>query len=384
MLVNRRFSDVTASYRHSITSIGRIKGRMLWASFLVSFLTAALIAPLIIRWYRKHKWLDDPTTQKHVKVLHERAVPRGGGLVVFAGLVVGAGLFLQWDSYLIAIMAGATILALVGWLDDLYNLHPSIRMLTGSAAALCVIGAGIGIGYVSNPFGPGVIHLDSLQWQFWLFGESRSLWVWADIFAFFFILWNMNIVNWSKGVDGQLPAFVTVSLLFVSMLAGTFAGDPTNFGTQQLALIAAGSFAGLLVWNWYPQKMMPGYGAGSLAGYLLAVLAILSGAKVATILMVLAIPTADAIFAISRRLYRGKSPYWGDRGHLHHKLLDVYGWSKQTIALFYAGSSLVMGILSLYLDTRYKLLAVAMAAVLVVGLQLEAKRRTQRESPPHD
>lgn len=357
---------------------------MLLLCFLISFLAATLIAPLIIRWYRNRKWLDDPSTQSHVKIVHERAVPRGGGLVVFFGLLAGAVVLLQWDGYLLAILMGALILTVVGWLDDLYDLHPGIRLVTGTLAALCVIGAGIGIGYVSNPLGTGVIHLDSWQWQFWLMGQQRNIWIIADLFALLFILWNINIVNWSKGVDGQLPAFVTVSLLFVSALAGTFAGDPTNFGTQQLALIAAGSFAGLLIWNWYPQKMMPGYGAGSLAGYLLAVLAILSGAKVATILMVLAIPTADAIFAISRRIYRGKSPYWGDRGHLHHKLLDVYGWSKPTIALFYAGASLVMGVLSLYLDTSNKLLAVAMVSVLVVGLQLEAKRRTIRETTKHE
>ena len=349
---------------------------MLFASFFVSFLTAALVAPLVIRWYRARNWLDDPATHTHAKVVHDRPVPRGGGLVVLAGLVVGALIFLQWDQYLIAIMLGAVLIAVVGWLDDLYDLHPGIRLVTGSVAALIVILSGIGIGYVSNPFGEGVIHLDIWQWQYWFLGQPRSIWILADLFALFFILWNMNIVNWSKGVDGQLPAFVTISFLFVSLLAGKFAGDPTSFGTQQLALIAAGSFAGLLVWNWYPQKMMPGYGAGSLAGYLLAVLAILSGAKVATILMVLAIPTADAIFAVSRRIYRGKMPFWGDRGHLHHKLLDVYGWSKPAIALFYASTSLILGVLSLFLQTQLKLVAVVIAGLLVVGLQLEAKRRS--------
>lgn len=353
---------------------------MIVGSFLISFITAALIAPLVIRWYRAHRWLDDPSHHTHVKVVHERAVPRGGGLVVFAGLALGAAIFLQWDHYLIGIMAGAVIITIIGWLDDVYDLHPLTRLVTGTLAAMVVIGVGIGIDYVSNPFGPGVIHLDAIQWQLVVFGQPHTFLVLADLFALFFIVWNMNIVNWSKGVDGQLPAFVTVSFLFVSVLAGKFADDPTSFGTQQLALIAAGSFAGLLIWNWYPQKMMPGYGAGSLAGYLLAVLAILSGAKVATVLMVLAVPTADAAFAISRRLYQKKAPYWGDRGHLHHRLLDVYGWSKPMIACFYAVTSLIMGILSLFLPTILKLLTVVITAGVVVGLQLEAKRRLNREA----
>ncbi|MBP7875622.1 undecaprenyl/decaprenyl-phosphate alpha-N-acetylglucosaminyl 1-phosphate transferase [Candidatus Woesebacteria bacterium] len=348
--------------------------------FLLSFFTAAVTAPIVIYWYRSRNWIDDPSTNVHAKVVHTRAVPRGGGIVILAGLLVGAIAFLHWDQYLLAILAGAILITIVGWLDDVFDLHPALRLISGSIAAFFVIMAGIGIGYVTNPFGPGVIHLDGVQMQYWFLGQPRSIWVLADLFAWFFILWNMNIVNWSKGVDGQLPAFVTISFLFVSLLAGRFAGDPTSFGTQQLAMIAAGSFAGLLLWNWYPQKMMPGYGAGSLAGYLLSVLAILSGAKVATILMVLAIPTADAVFAISRRLYRKKLPFWGDRGHLHHKLLDVYGWSKQMIALFYAGTSLILGVLSLYLHTQLKLVAVVIAALLVVGLQVEAKRRSSRKN----
>lgn len=354
------------------------------ASFLISFLVATAIAPLVIRWYRRKGWVDDPAKHSHVKVLHAASVPRGGGLVVFAGLLVGCALLLQWDHYLIGIMIGALLITIVGWLDDIYDLHPLTRLVTGSVAALIVIGSGIGIDYVSNPFGAGVIHLNGLQWNFILFGQQQSIWILADLFALLFIVWNMNIVNWSKGVDGQLPAFVVVSLLFVSAIAGKFATDPTSFGAQQLALIAAGGFAGLLIWNWYPQKMMPGYGAGSLAGYLLAVLAILSGAKVATVLMVLAVPTADALFAISRRLYRKKAPYWGDRGHLHHRLLDVYGWSKPKIALFYAGSSLILGLLSLILPTPLKLLTVVITGILVVGLQLEAKRRTTRGLDSHE
>ena len=351
---------------------------MLWASFFLSLLASSVIAPLVIAWYRSHSWLDDPATHTHAKVVHNRAVPRGGGLVVFFGVLIGSAALLHFDLYLVAILLGAALLTLVGWLDDVYDIHPAYRLLSGALASLLVISVGIGIGYVSNPFGPGVIHLDTIQWHFWFLGKQRVLWVLSDLFALFFLVWNMNIVNWSKGVDGQLPAFVTISLLFISVLAGTFAGDPTNFGTQQLALIVAGSFAGLLIWNWYPQKMMPGYGAGSLAGYFLGVLAILSGAKVAMVLMVLAIPTADAVFAIARRIYRGKSPFWGDRGHLHHKLLDVYGWSKPAIASFYAGSSLVMGLLSLVLPTFLKLVALGICGLLVVGLQVEAKRRLTR------
>jgi UDP-GlcNAc:undecaprenyl-phosphate GlcNAc-1-phosphate transferase len=183
----------------------------------------------------------------------------------------------------------------------------------------------------------------------------------------------MNIVNWSKGVDGQMPGFVGIAALFIGFLSYRFIDDPTQFNAANLSFIVSGAFLGYLFWNWYPQKSMPGYGGGSLAGYFLSVLAILSGAKVATTLMVLAIPTADAVFTIGRRLLAGKSPIWGDRGHLHHKLLDVLGWGRRRIALFYWLSSLLLGVLSLYLNSIGKLITMVITFGLVFGFLIWAK-----------
>jgi len=270
---------------------------------------------------------------------------------------------------------GASLLTIVGVIDDVLDLSPYFRLLTGLLASLIVVGAGIGIAYISNPFGEGVIHLNQPQLVFNLFGENRSLWLLSSTFAIFFILWNMNIINWAKGMDGQLPGFVAVSCLFIALLANRFADAPTQFNVANLALIVAGAFTGFLLWNFYPQKIMPGYGAGSLAGYFLSVLAILSGAKVATTLMVLAIPTADGLFTIARRLLAGKSPFWGDRGHLHHKLMDYYGWGKRRIAIFYIISSATLGILSLYLSTTGKIIAILTTTFIVFAFLIYSKLR---------
>jgi UDP-GlcNAc:undecaprenyl-phosphate GlcNAc-1-phosphate transferase len=300
-------------------------------SLIVSLIISLNITPLVINFYKKHNWLDDPEKNSHAKVTHSTSVPRGGGLVIFFTVLLTAIFFLNFDRYLIAIFVGAFILSAVGVIDDIYNISPYWRLLSGLLATLIVVGSGIGIAYVSNPLGSGVIHLDQPQLQFFLFGESRSIWILSSIFAIFFIMWNMNIINWSKGVDGQLPGFVMVACLFIAVLANSFHDAPSQFNVAHLALIVSGAFAGLFYWNFYPQKIMPGYGAGSLAGYFLSVLAILSGAKVATTLMVLAIPSADGVFTILRRILAGKSPFWGDRGHLHHKLIDNFGWGKRRI-----------------------------------------------------
>jgi len=345
-------------------------------AFLLSLTIAALVAPVVIAFYKKNNWVDDPSTSTHAKKTHTNSVPRGGGLVICIATLLGAGIFLQFDAHLIAILTGAILLTVVGTLDDIYDLHPVIRLGSGLLAALIVVGSGIGIGYVTNPFGPGVIHLDQPQLQFMFLGEERSLWIIADLFAVLFIMWNMNIVNWSKGVDGQMPGFVSIALIFVGLLSTRFIDDPTNFNTALLSFITAGAFAGLLIWNWYPQKILPGYGAGSLAGYFLAILAILSGAKVATVLMVLGIPTADAVFTILRRIRAGKSPLWGDRGHLHHKLLDVLKWGRRRIAIFYWITSFVLGLSSLYLNTTYKLITMGLVFTTVFGFLIWAKIQT--------
>lgn len=348
-------------------------------AFLTSALIAAFTAPGVIAWYQKRRWLDNPTHTPHAKKTHSTPVPRGGGLVVFAGILIASLLFLDLDVYLTAILIGAGLLTAVGVLDDIFDIHPIIRLGAGLLASLIVVGAGIGIAYVSNPLGPGVIPLSSPTLTLSVLGEQREIWIVSSLFAVFFILWNMNVLNWAKGVDGQLPGFVSIAAIFIGLLSLRFQDDPTTFNTAHLSFIVAGAYLGLLIWNWYPQKMMPGYGAGSLAGFFLSVLAILSGAKVATTLMVLAIPTADGIFTIARRILAGKSPLWGDRGHLHHKLMDLLGWGRQRIAVFYWSASLLLGVASLFLDTIGKLAVFALTTTFVFGFLIWAKWRAGRQ-----
>ena len=345
---------------------------------LLSFSLAAIISPLIIWWYRRHGWVESPSQQPLFKQTHLESVPRGGGLVIFLACLFSGLLFLRVDRYLIAITLGSGLLALVGWWDDVVDLHPVFRLFTGLVASLIVVGSGIGIAYISSPFG-GVIHLDQPQIHFNFFGD-HSIWLLSSAFAVFFIMWNMNIINWSKGVDGQLPGFVAIASVFVGWLSLRFNDHLTQFNTLTLSLIVAGAFAGFLIWNFYPQKMMPGYGAGSLAGYLLSILAILSGAKVATVLMTLAIPTADGVFTILRRLRAGKLPWWGDRGHLHHKLLDVLGWGRRRIAVFYWSTSFILGVISLYLSTVGKIVVLLLVTGFVFGFLIWAKWQSIKNS----
>jgi len=197
-------------------------------------------------------------------------------------------------------------------------------------------------------------------------GRERIL---ADLFALLWIVWCMNFLNWSKGVDGQLPGIVVVAGLTIGILSLKFSADITQWPVITLALITAGAYLGFLYWNFYPQKIMPGYSGGALAGYLLAVLTILSTTKVGTGMMVLAIPFIDAAYTIARRIKTGRSPVWADAGHLHHRLMAL-GWGKRRIAIFYWLITVFFGFLALTLNPQAKFYTICLIAVIFGGILL--------------
>lgn len=340
---------------------------------LLPGLTAAVIAfgvtPLVIKLAKRLGMVDDPRTHKHPKVIHTYPVPRGGGMAIFVAVFVTALIFLPLDKHLKGILAGALIITIMGFLDDKYNLNPYLRLILGFLAAGAPIAAGIGISFLSNPMG-GVFSLSHPQISFSLFGQSHSIWVASDLFALIWITFMMNMLNMgAKGVDGQLTGVVVIAAVTIAALSLRFSADITQWPIIILASITAGAFSGFLPWHIYPQKIMPSYGGATLAGYLLAVLSILSTTKVGTLMVVLGVPLVDTGYVIVRRILVGRSPVWGDRGHLHHRLLDI-GWSKAKVAAFYWAITALLGLIALNLNTPSKFYTIVTVAVAIGGLTL--------------
>lgn len=344
--------------------------RLFLPSFLVSFLVAFLMTPIVIWIYKKLDWLVYPEKEKkkHPAVVHQYPVPKGGGMPIFLALLITSLVFLPLDKHLKGILLGAFLAAIVGVLDDRKNLSPYLRLLTNLVCAFLVVGAGIGIAFLTNPFN-GIIRLDQPQISFYLLGEARSIWVLSSLFALVWIAWCMNFVGWSGGVDGQLPGIVVTASMTVALLSLRFSADITQWPVIILASITAGAYLGLLPFNFYPQKIMPGYGGKSLAGFLLATLAILSTTKVGTLMVVLGVPLIDASFIISRRILNKKSPVWGGREHLHHQLMSL-GWGRRRIAIFYWAITALLGFLALNLSSLQKLHALLMLALIFVAFFL--------------
>lgn len=345
--------------------------------FLISVsLLSALISFGSTIWVKKLAinlgLVDDKLHRKHPAQIHKGSIPRAGGLALYLGIIIPLALFLPINKALLGIIGGATVALIIGLLDDWKDLNPYLRFFANIVTASVVVGAGIGIPYINNPFN-GVIQLDTIRITFNFLG-THSILVWADLFAVLFIVWTMNVVGWSGGSDGVMPGFIVIASLVMGILSLRFtAHDISQWVITALAFITMGSYLGFLPWNFYPQKIMPGYSGKSLAGFMLATLAILSGSKVGTMFLVLGLPMTDALYTIIRRVFSGKSPVWADKGHFHHKLLEK-GWGKRRIALFYWFVSALLGIIALSVSSEQKLFVFLTIIVFIGGLLLWLSR----------
>lgn len=336
---------------------------------IISFLIAFLITPISIKIAWKFHLIDDPKRRKHPAHLHKKTTPRGGGIPTFSAIFFSSILFLPLDYHLKSILLGAAILVIVGLLDDKYDINPYVRLVACSLSALIVVFSGIGIDFITNPFG-GVIDLNQLKIQLSVFNQHFEISILADVLAIFWIVFLINIVNWSKGFDGQLPGIVFIASLTIAIFSLRYSADITQWAIAILASIVAGAYLGFLPYNFFPQKIMPGYGGGALAGFMLAVLTILSTSKILTSMVVLGIPIIDAVYSIIRRIASGRSPVWGDRGHLHHKILDKWHWGKRKTAIFYWLVTAVLGVFALCLSSKDKFYTIIMLFVVIGGLLL--------------
>lgn len=349
----------------------------LYIIFFTATLLSFLSTPLTIKLANKFGLVTNKKSRKHPAHTHKGVIPRAGGIPIYIALLVTTLIYIQPNKIISGILISNALLLIVGLLDDKYDVSPYLRFFLNIAISALVVSFGLGIPFISNPFG-GVIHLDKLKWTFDLF-KVHNILVLADILSIIWLTWTMNMVNWSKGVDGQLPGFVSITALFLGLLSQKFISHDIRAETvTQLSFIVSGAYLGFLPFNFFPQKIMPGYGGGAMAGFLLGILSILSFGKVGTAILVLAIPTIDAVYTIIRRIHRGSSPFRADWGHFHHRLIEI-GWGKRRIAVFYWVISFILGISSLFLSGLEKLIVFLTVATLLLFFMIITERIKENE-----
>lgn len=333
-------------------------------SFLLAFFITLLSTPLTIIFAKKLKLVDDPKKRPHPAHVHKKIIPRAGGLPIYLGIITASLIFIGISAITLSITLALTILLIVGLLDDaLIEFKPAMRLLLQFLPAVIIVLAGVGIDFITNPLG-GILRLDTLQFN--LLGFQTN--IIADFFAIIWIVWMMNMVNWSKGVDGQMPIITSTAFLTMGFVSLNFynQGDPNQLMPTIFSFICAGASLGFLIFNWYPAKIFPGFSGSTILGFMIAILSILSGAKLATALLVLLVPAIDFFYTFFRRILEKKSPLKGDQKHLHHLLLER-GWSHTQISLLYGFSCAILGLLATSLNSQGKFFTIVLAGVVIFG-----------------
>jgi len=325
--------------------------------FVSAFLISVIMTYLIKELALKLKIVDYPAGERKI---HEKNIPLLGGLAIYLTFFLltvifyRAGLILDGKiqpAHIFAILLGGGLLMVGGYFDDKYNLKPKWQIIWPVLATLAILLSGISIGYVSNPLG-GLIYLGGT--------------ILSPMLVFFWLLGMMYTTKFLDGLDGLVAgvaAIGSITLFLVSLF-----WDVPLSGTSILCLILAGSALGFLVWNFHPAKIFLGEGGSLFLGFMLGVLAIISGAKIATALLIMGIPILDVLWVIFRRIFKEKkSAFLADGKHLHFRLLAAGLNARQAVLLLYL-LTLLFGVSSLFQQTLGKLITLAILTTVMVLL----------------
>jgi UDP-GlcNAc:undecaprenyl-phosphate GlcNAc-1-phosphate transferase len=336
---------------------------ILVASFLIAAALALVFTPAVRRLARRYGMLDRPNPRR-VNVV---PVPRAGGLAVAAAfLTVASGFLIVNDQQhlvrlpssigqgeLTGLLAGGAAAALIGALDDYFQLRARWQLVGQAAVAILAVALGIEVGSLQSPFG-GSIDLDGLL---------------AAIISVVWIIGMINSINFIDGLDGLSSGIGLIAAITLGLIAlGGQVGIDSQPFVAILCFMLAGALAGFLRWNFHPATIFTGTSGVMFLGFTLAVLSILGAAKVAVALLVLGIPIIDTFWIIVRRLLSRRSPFTPDRGHIHHRLLDLGLRHTQAVLVIYA-ICVGLGVLSFALSGTGQLYAF-MGIVVIFGLIL--------------
>jgi UDP-GlcNAc:undecaprenyl-phosphate GlcNAc-1-phosphate transferase len=352
-------------------------------ALLVAAVVAFLLTPVAIRIATRAGAIDMPDEGRRV---HRKPIPRGGGLAVVASfLVVGSlfwwfadseGIYANWPQVtlpgeafdpqqVVGLMGGVALAAAFGFIDDKWQLRARWQLIEQLVLALTALLGGIVITVIYNPFA--------------VFGGLQQIDLPPDIASFVTVLWivgMINSINFIDGLDGLSTGVSLIAAVTLGVISVT--GRPADVEPLVALLCAAlaGALAGFLPWNFHPAKVFIGTTGVYSVGFALAVLSIMGTAKVAVALLILGVPIIDTFWIIVRRVSQRKSPFTPDRGHIHHRLLDLGLSHRNAVLVIYAlcGGLAVISIYISQLQALYAFLAIVLAGGFVLYL---ASRRAQ-------
>lgn len=345
---------------------------MYFFAFVLALALTFCFTYLVRNLSLRYQIVDRPFLARKI---HKKNIPLLGGLAIFLGFLATLGYFALFTDkifggymlpkHIFGLILGGAVLVIGGILDDKYNLKPRQQFIFPLLAALIIIASGIGINYISNPLG-NTIQLNQIKIKIFEFnGLPYHIVLFADIFTLFWLLGMIYTTKFLDGLDGLVSGISVITSFVLFFLS--IAPKVVQPETALVAIMVAGAALAFLFWNFHPARIFLGEGGSTLLGFLLGTLAIISGGKIATALLCMGVPILDAFLVILRRIFSKTSPFFGDKKHLHFRLLDL-GFSQRQAVVFLWILSAGFGITALFLQGKEKVYALAVLGGVMILL----------------
>ncbi|HPL93200.1 MAG TPA: MraY family glycosyltransferase [bacterium] len=317
-------------------------------SYIILMAAVLALSVLAVKFFQWLAWrwriLDYPRSARKI---HTEPMPLTGGLAIATAFLSAIGVLYLFDFFkfidftpnnLLAIVLAILILMIGGTLDDRYNLSPKWQIVTPFLAIAVIVFGGIGVDFLTNPLDGSLIYL--------------SAWM-GNALAFVWLMGMMYTTKLLDGLDGLVGGMAFIGSAVIALLILNMSWLQSDVLYLVLAFMAA--LIGFLIFNLPKAGIFLGEGGSLLAGFMLGVFSILAGSKIATTLLVMALPIIDTAWVIAYRLFQKKPVFSADKNHLHHRLLAL-GWRPyQILALIYT-ISFLFGLSTLLLNSLFKMI----------------------------
>ncbi|MDD5686343.1 MAG: MraY family glycosyltransferase [Elusimicrobia bacterium] len=320
------------------------------SAFVIALFVSFTITP-IAKWLaKKYNVIDSPDGRK----IHSRNMPRWGGIAIYLGFIAGIVCLysfprfsallafrhkvivknvlvdvLSIDKQLMGILVGGTIVFILGLWDDKKSVLPFPKFLIQIIAALAVISYGVNISGLNLPFISNYMNFPLLV---------------SQIITVFWLIGFMNTINLIDGLDGLAAGIVAIASSAFLIVAILQSDTKVILFSKQLKLAAilcaalTGTCIGFLYHNFHPAKIFMGDSGSQFLGFMLGAISVIGTLKTTAVvalfipITVVALPVLDVAFSIVRRFHNKKPIMEADKGHFHHRLLNI-GWTHREIVL---------------------------------------------------
>lgn len=341
----------------------------LLVGILCAFLLAYTLTPPVRVLAFKIGAIDVPMDDRR---MHSKPIPRVGGLAIFLAFTLTTMLFCEYSSTLVTVWIGGAAIVILGMLDDIFRLPAWSKLIVQLLVAAFAVWNGISIDHIN------------------LGGQYVMLGGWSVPVSILWIVGLTNAINFIDGLDGLacgISAISSVSMVLVLLLSG----DVMN---AFITGILAAACMGFLPFNANPARIFMGDTGALFLGYAMAVMSVQGVFKLHAVLAFLvplaifALPLGDTVFAVLRRICAGKSPFAADRGHLHHRLVDLGFTQRESVKILYAICAMFGLIAVFFTDDMFqegrfvKTIGIALlaTAIFVINFIIMKKPGSRRHS----